>query len=916
SAQITRLESEREQIQNEMDALLAQQRGDEAGIEKYRAQADSCKSQLDDLQQQLFTVSNQITRLEQDALHRQQREKQIVREMDELSERKQLLLDSLKEANTALEAAKEKLLLAEPQLTMQEAALEQAYVQNDQAEASLREFNQRQREKESHYLALKQQVQQLHSKIQSVTQMQLRTTQRLNELHEESTQSDIETLTRQSNALNDEIAIATEKVAIAEDELTFAEDAVVAQKQHYEAIEQDFVGEQGFLQQAESKHAALSALQNEAESQAAALPDGVMAFWQAIKVKPGYELLFENLDFWLLNPVVAKEYSLETVVASRQHLPTGRRILPLSNFNAPEEGTLAACLEGDFIPAFFNRIILAQDVTEGQALLQRHPHCIAVVTKSGEWISEAGFIQGVATKNNDGVIARMAKIAQLEEEISLLAEKVNGLREKREQALERVREAEQRRDNARQQRMQMLNNKDKLDHQQALLQQQCSVAQERQHKLNKDIEKYKQQLEEEDEQLALTSAQLEEQEEALMYAEEAQQESIKNRELLESKVNESRHAIDQHKSTVHQLQLTLQQQQNQREMYQQQVTRNQRQLAEYEQKISELNKEKQLLSQPEAINESQLQALLLQREAIEEKQAINQATLTELEGLLTEAHKGQQGIQSQIQQRQSHIDGLNIDIESTKVRAASVLEQLEASGHTLKGILPTLEETADEAQWQQELEKTTAAINRLGAVNLAAVEEYETQAERKAYLDTQFTDLTDALNTLQGAIRKIDKETRQRFATTFESVNEGLKTLFPRVFGGGSAYLALTDDDLLETGVTIMARPPGKKNSTIHLLSGGEKALTALSLVFAIFRLNPAPFCLLDEVDAPLDDANVGRFCKLVSQMSDSVQFIYITHNKIAMEMATHLTGVTMAEPGVSRMVAVDVDEAMAFVEA
>lgn len=143
-----------------------------------------------------------------------------------------------------------------------------------------------------------------------------------------------------------------------------------------------------------------------------------------------------------------------------------------------------------------------------------------------------------------------------------------------------------------------------------------------------------------------------------------------------------------------------------------------------------------------------------------------------------------------------------------------------------------------------------------------------------------------------------------------------LKSLFPKVFGGGSAYLALTDDDLLETGVTIMARPPGKKNSTIHLLSGGEKALTALSLVFAIFRLNPAPFCLLDEVDAPLDDANVGRFCNLVSEMSQSVQFIYITHNKIAMEMANTLTGVTMAEPGVSRMVAVDVDEAVSLAQA
>jgi chromosome segregation protein len=206
-------------------------------------------------------------------------------------------------------------------------------------------------------------------------------------------------------------------------------------------------------------------------------------------------------------------------------------------------------------------------------------------------------------------------------------------------------------------------------------------------------------------------------------------------------------------------------------------------------------------------------------------------------------------------------------------------------------------------------------VKRLGAINLAAIEEAETQKERKDYLDQQFDDLSSALETLEAAIRKIDKETRQRFRQTFDAVNADLQTLFPKVFGGGSARLELTDDDLLETGVAIMAQPPGKKNSTIHLLSGGEKALTALSLVFAIFRLNPAPFCLLDEVDAPLDDANVARFCRLVSEMSESVQFIYISHNKVAMEMASHLAGVTMQEAGVSRLVAVDVEQAVAMTE-
>jgi chromosome segregation protein len=204
-----------------------------------------------------------------------------------------------------------------------------------------------------------------------------------------------------------------------------------------------------------------------------------------------------------------------------------------------------------------------------------------------------------------------------------------------------------------------------------------------------------------------------------------------------------------------------------------------------------------------------------------------------------------------------------------------------------------------------ELERCANRIARLGPINLAAVEEYQQQSERKQYLDAQNEDLESALATLESAIRKIDRETRSRFKETFDQVNSGLQELFPRVFGGGSASLEMTGDDLLDTGISILARPPGKKNSTIHLLSGGEKALTAIALVFSIFQLNPAPFCMLDEVDAPLDDANVGRYARMVKEMSEKVQFVFITHNKITMEMADHLMGVTMHEPGVSRLVSV-----------
>jgi chromosome segregation protein len=228
----------------------------------------------------------------------------------------------------------------------------------------------------------------------------------------------------------------------------------------------------------------------------------------------------------------------------------------------------------------------------------------------------------------------------------------------------------------------------------------------------------------------------------------------------------------------------------------------------------------------------------------------------------------------------------------------------------LEDVRSRLAADADEATWAASLERVAARIARLGPINLAAIEEYQSSSERKEYLDAQYNDLTEALATLQNAIRKIDRETRVRFKATFEAVNTRLGELFPKVFGGGHAYLELTGEDLLDTGVTLMARPPGKRNASINLLSGGEKAMTAVALIFAIFQLNPSPVCLLDEVDAPLDDSNVVRFANLIREMAQDVQFVVITHNKLTMEMADHLMGVTMNEPGVSRLVSVDVEEA------
>ncbi len=297
--------------------------------------------------------------------------------------------------------------------------------------------------------------------------------------------------------------------------------------------------------------------------------------------------------------------------------------------------------------------------------------------------------------------------------------------------------------------------------------------------------------------------------------------------------------------------------------------------------------------------------LAAERELGEAKTKVddNEHAMRELDRRRADNQRERDGVQQSLMESR-------LKSEGAAGKRDAVAAQLADAGFRPEGVLEELPDGFDEAACGAELERVAGRIQRLGAINLAAVEERRQQSERKEYLDQQNEDLEKALNTLRNAIRKIDRETRTRFKETFDKINGGLQSIFPRVFGGGHAYLEMTGDDLLDTGIAIMARPPGKRNSTIHLLSGGEKAMTAIALVFAIFHLNPSPFCMLDEVDAPLDDNNVGRYANLLKEMSANVQFIFITHNKITMEMASQLVGVTMQEPGVSRMVAVDIDQA------
>jgi chromosome segregation protein len=309
--------------------------------------------------------------------------------------------------------------------------------------------------------------------------------------------------------------------------------------------------------------------------------------------------------------------------------------------------------------------------------------------------------------------------------------------------------------------------------------------------------------------------------------------------------------------------------------------------------------------------QSQLQEQLSLKVQVDEELRGRHESLEQTNETLREKENRRMDQEKKVADARAVVDESRMASREEEIRRENVAEQFAATGLELVSVQEGLPDDCSAGAWQEKLDKIQRRLDRIGTVNLLAIEEFEEQSQRAKYLEAQYEDLIAALETLEKAIRKIDKETRARFQEIFDQVNAGLKRIFPRLFGGGHAYMSLEGDDLLNAGVTVMAQPPGKRNSNIHLLSGGEKALTAVALVFSIFELNPAPFCLLDEVDAPLDDANVGRFCEIVKEMSANVQFLFITHNKVTMEMAGQLMGVTMGEPGVSRLVSVDIDEAV-----
>ena len=535
----------------------------------------------------------------------------------------------------------------------------------------------------------------------------------------------------------------------------------------------------------------------------------------------------------------------------------------------------------------------------------------SLVTPQGVWAGSNWVLQLSDQDEHAGTLARAQEIDRIQAELQAITAGAMEMKSRYDGDRQRLAALEQEWDGD----------------QKALAQLQQQLSELRQQLSNRKSQT--EQVQQRREQLQIELTELDEQKAG--HASELQSNSSKRNEFLEQiaqmaelettlltqkserqqKLADTRVALQQARDEAHQQQIRMQSLQAEQRAAQSNLERVRQQSDLFSQRMLELQQVVDGADDPIVGLEAELQELLQQRNLNQQELNRSQQNVSEFETRQRDLEHQRHSRQLRVDEYRDELERERLQLQEARIRSRTIEEQLQKTGLDIGELGDNLDPQADVALWSQRLETLNQRIERLGPINLAAIDEFREQAERRQYLDAQNQDLITALDTLEGAIRKIDRETRDRFKETFDQVNQRMSERFPRLFGGGEAHLEMTENDLLNTGVLIMARPPGKRVTNLQLLSGGEKALTAVALIFAIFELNPSPFCMLDEVDAPLDDANVGRFCTMVAEMSEQVQFIMITHNKITMEIAQNLTGVTMHEPGVSRLVSVDVGEAV-----
>lgn len=918
--QLNVYEKERLEKEAQLEAFVAEQRGGELGMLQYKQQHQTLSDKIQAAQQQDFQLSNQITRIEQQKVFAAENRQKQSEEFAQL----QMSLDDAEQhievEQESLYALEESLAVVEPEQAIIDEQLEEGLETLADAE---HKFDTRQSawEKLQKLAAnVLQNSQVVKTKIQGHQLQSARLTKRKDEINKELQDFELQSNEQELSACIDELTLLNTRLEASASAINEQQNKLSIAAQDKIDIEQQYLATNNKLVSLQAKLDGLKQWQTEHELQttgkiAELLADSKVvnsgALLTQLEVEPNWAYIIEDLLSYMGSPILVDRLPDAGI--------NGQFVIKDELSCAP--GSIATKVKTGSFPSWFNLVGFAETPEQAQQLLN-HETFASVVTNTGQWLGKNWSCSGPCQSDvsdtgvESGVLKRLQQISELTVEVELQEHALEDVNQSLIQSRELHSAQQNTLDDLQKQRQTLEQKSTELHMQVRLLEQQLTQQQRLIDKLHNEAELIVHQLEEEQTQIWGLEQEFELVEMQNLEHESQLAELENDKQNLSEQVKQAKHQVDLAKTQKHQLELKCQNIQSQLDVSRTNIQRAHQHKSQLQSRFVELETSLTKSDDPTAELQLQLEELLEQKILQEEQLNILQAEQAEVAQSIAELEQGQSGVMAKLDKMRSEIESIKLDSEGARIRAQNMLETLSDMDQPLKPILEQMPVDADEQKWAIDLEKTSNSISRLGAINLAAIEEYEIQAERKGYLDDQFNDLTGALDTLESAIKKIDRESRSKFKQTFEQINTDLQVLFPKVFGGGMAYLELTAEDMLDTGVTIMARPPGKKNSTIHLLSGGEKALTALSLVFSIFRLNPAPFCMLDEVDAPLDDANVSRFCNLVKEMSETVQFIFISHNKVAMEMATHLTGVTMQEPGVSRLVAVDIQEAVKMAEA
>jgi chromosome segregation protein len=907
-----------------LEACIAELRQVEAHLEQQREELHQVRDKTAEVQEAYYSQGAEIARLEQQLRHereqwaRQQQEReQTERHLARVQQTKNEKSALIDQTQQALESHAQERVRAQQQWHEARGLVKTTEASMQAWQVAWEGFNQRAAEPT-------QSAQVERTRQQQLERQQQQLQQRMTRLEEEARQLTENKDVEQLDVLREELFILEQQAVQQQEALAACAARISGHREQEKQFSRKLHDQQAHWHHLQGHLISLQALQKAALGRGKDGADswlerqglaGSSRLAEGLEVERGWEQAVERVLGMHLEAVCVE--GLELLANQFLSLEEGSLILfdtttLVSSNRAKVETLLLNKVQAPWsLDSLLAGIYAVETLAEALALRPNLAPGESVITRDGIWLSSCWLRLVGESDEKSGVLARGREIERLQQEVNQCQREVEVLEGQLEEAHERLHTLE----NEREDYQSVLHalQRELRERQSALAR--AETEQEQHHvrrkRVGDELDEIRIHFAENQQEQKCAKERLKEALTDMENLAEEREQLMAERDRLWVMVNQARNEATAAKDKVHQLEMEGQALQTTQKAAQEAVI-------QADQEYGKLIQSREILEKALTDGQSPLQELqaglethLQQRMTIERQLNEMREQVTTLEEILRASEQEKHRIEKAIEGQRTVLERLRVDGQTIRVRAQTLREQLNEEGFSPEEILRDRSEESSLPILETESESIAQRIQRLGPINLAAIDECQTQMERKQYLDSQYADLTEALQTLSNAIQRIDRETRSRFRETFDNVNGGLQALFPKLFGGGKAYLELNDDDLLNTGVKIMARPPGKRNSTIHLLSGGEKALTAIALVFAIFQLNPAPFCMLDEVDAPLDDANVGRFCELVKEMSEKVQFIIVTHNKTTMEIGHQLTGVTMHEPGVSRLVAVDVDEAV-----